>query len=458
MAELTGAQLQRTCGPLYPSFALESVSALFLFAFFAYLSILISSRQQLKAPARSIGRFLWSNFSGWCDDTCRVLSRWSEMDTMPIAGRLRYCRRLNSTICRFSAAVALLSVTRWLHFNNINGFRYLGYAFTCPLMQAELVLLIAPIVPCYKTVTKFTALITWAMLMTGYIASQFEGPLWLMDGADLTTLTLTTKGWITAPSCVTLFFLSFVQIPVLGLMYCCNGGGATGELPPGYLKLLFLTSVTWLGFPCWWFLSFEGAGYIQDTKLNGLGFVLLNMTSKGSFTMQMLAMVRQWKCDFGPQQTQPPVQAVLSGEEATKPLSPRSQKTEKSAEWMIDSLKSWDLGAVGTLDRVPEFAPGVQGQPEPVSEKEAVLLDTSYLSDEVLVAELVKRLNLSTEVIIEGEPLDAQEVFTKSLDDEIRQACALFAKDEDKDDDDSDDDSSLLDVSSDRAPACRTPR
>ena len=29
-----------------------------------------------------------------------------------------------------------------------NGLRYLGYAFTCALMQAELVVLIAPYVPC----------------------------------------------------------------------------------------------------------------------------------------------------------------------------------------------------------------------------------------------------------------------------------------------------------------------
>ena len=30
-----------------------------------------------------------------------------------------------------------------------NGLRYLGYAFTCALMQAELVVLIAPYAPCH---------------------------------------------------------------------------------------------------------------------------------------------------------------------------------------------------------------------------------------------------------------------------------------------------------------------
>jgi len=323
-----------------------------------------------------------------------------------------------------------LAVTRWLHINNVNGFRYLGYAFTCPLMQAELILIIAPIVPCYRMVTQMTALITFLMLLSGYIASQFDGPLWDGDFVlDRNLSFLTMKGWVTLPSVVILCFLSFVQIPVLGLIYCCNGGGRDGNFPRGYLKLLAITSFTWLLFPCWWFLSFEGAGYIQDTKLNGLGFVLMNMTSKGAFTMQMLSMVKRWKRDFGDsgfgRQT-----SLDSAVSDFQNLSPRSNKTEKSADWMINGLKTWDQGSDNSLDGVPGLGHETQAPPPP---EKTIVLDTTCLSDEVLVSELARRINLSsvgnTDHIV-GKPLDPQELFMQALDKEIHMACAKFADDE----------------------------
>jgi len=431
----TTAELMRICAPLYPSIALESAANFGLFLFFSYLSILISTKHQVKTPARAICRMLWSSLKEWAEDTWRVLRRWPHMHEMELGQRFRYCRRLNATICRLSAGIALITITRWFHINNVNGFRYLGYALTCPLMQAELILIIAPIVPCYRMVTQMTAIITFLMLLSGYIASQFDGKLWEGDLVlDRNLSFLTTKGWVTLPSMVILLFLSFVQIPVLGLLYCWNGGGRDGRFPAGYLTLLAITSVTWLLFPIWWFLSFEGEGYIQDTKLNGAGFALLNMTSKGAFTMQMLSMVKRWKRDFGPssfgRQT-----SVDSAVADLQNLSPRSNKTEKSADWIINGLKTFDQGSENSLDRVPGLGPEAQAPPPP---EKTIVLDTTCLSDEVLVSELARRINLSsvgnTDHIV-GKPLDPQELFKQALDKEIAMACSKFACEDDDEDD-----------------------
>lgn len=42
-------------------------------------------------------------------------------------------------------------------------------------------------------------------------------------------------------------------------------------------------------------LSFEGMSIIKDTKMNGVGFTLLNVVSKSSFTLHLLSMVRAFK-------------------------------------------------------------------------------------------------------------------------------------------------------------------
>ncbi|CAJ1332296.1 unnamed protein product [Effrenium voratum] len=65
-----------------------------------------------------------------------------------MSDRIKLCRLLNLAMCIAQAAAAFFTVLRWLHISNVNGLRYLGYAFTCALMQAELVVLIAPYVPC----------------------------------------------------------------------------------------------------------------------------------------------------------------------------------------------------------------------------------------------------------------------------------------------------------------------
>mmetsp|Transcript_117294 Transcript_117294/g.365222 ORF Transcript_117294/g.365222 Transcript_117294/m.365222 type:complete len:163 (-) Transcript_117294:607-1095(-) len=39
-------------------------------------------------------------------------------------------------------------------------------------------------------------------------------------------------------------------------------------------------------FPFWWIMSWEGNAVITDTKVNEIGFTILNMTAKGLFTLQ----------------------------------------------------------------------------------------------------------------------------------------------------------------------------
>eukprot|EP00971_Amphidinium_carterae_P208483 4136448-Amphidinium_carterae.1 len=69
-------------------------------------------------------------------------------------------------------------------------------------------------------------------------------------------------------------------------------GGVKAGLPAGFPRMILLVWITWMCFPAWWSISFEGFKLISDTKLNGIGFVLLNVVSKGGFTITILRMVR----------------------------------------------------------------------------------------------------------------------------------------------------------------------
>ncbi|CAK0815483.1 unnamed protein product [Prorocentrum cordatum] len=407
----TTAELMRVCAPLYPSIALESAANIGLFLFFSYLSILISTKQQVKTPGRAICRMVGSGLQEWAEDTWRVLRRWPHMHMMELGQRFRYCRRLNATICRVSAFIALITITRWFHVNNVNGFRYLGYALTCPLMQAELVLLIAPYIRCYRLLAVFSCMITFGMLVTGYVASQFEGQMWKTSFADFydealegNLDSLTTKGWWLMPSMLALCFLSFVQIPILGLVYYCSGGSKNEDLPKGYPKLLVITSLSWLGFPLWWFLSFEGASIITEARWNAVGFVTLNMTSKGGFTMQMMSMVKAWKrqqaqkpkCQAPPgsdglrerrpsiatlpELDAPAVQAALV---APVVRADRRIQTGQSLQWFVDAMKKWEPEG---QDPTASGAQAADAGPEAEVER-VVITDPGQLNDEQLMQE-----------------------------------------------------------------------
>jgi len=285
------------CSPLYASFALESFANTCLGLFFVYLSVLITSKGKLKTPARSSVLFLSEVVTNRYNDVMSIVNQWHSMPNLPLEKRFRFCRKVNATICQFSALVSFLAVTRWLHINNVNGFRYLGYSLTCPPMQAEILVLIAPVVPCYKFLVYFSSFVTWSMLITGWIASCLEGELWNNDimewaeGSFATDLDLTNKGWMFVVSCAALVYLAFFQLPLVLFLYYVKGGTKAG-LPEGFPRMVLLVWVTWMCFPAWWSISYEGFKLINDTKLNGIGFVLLNVVSKGGFTLSILRMVR----------------------------------------------------------------------------------------------------------------------------------------------------------------------
>mmetsp|Transcript_2878 Transcript_2878/g.7274 ORF Transcript_2878/g.7274 Transcript_2878/m.7274 type:complete len:472 (+) Transcript_2878:83-1498(+) len=297
---LSEVELMGECSPLYASFALESLANALLAFFFLYLSALITSKGKLKTPARDSMLFCTDVFNKRFKDVMSVASQWQDMPNQPLEKRFRWCRKVNATICQFSALVAILAVTRWLHINNVNGFRYLGYAFTCPPMQAELLVLIAPAVPCYRHLVVVSSSMTFMMLMFGWAASGIQDDLWtgkFMDWVDSSfeeELGLTTKGWCFVCAAIVLMYLSVIQLPFLLLCYSCKGGPKAG-LPEGYPRMIGLVFLTWLCFPIWWSISFEGFKLIEDTKMNGIGFVVLNLISKGGFTMSVLRMVRLHK-------------------------------------------------------------------------------------------------------------------------------------------------------------------
>jgi len=320
-------------------------------------------------------------------------------------------------------------------------------------MQAELVLLIAPHIPCYRLLAVFSCLITFGMLLTGYIASQFEGEMWKTDfetfydeALEGNLDSLTTKGWWLMPSTVILCFLSFVQIPLLGLVYYCSGGSKNEDLPKGYPKLLMITSLSWLGFPVWWYLSYEGASIITESRWNAVGFVALNMISKGGYTLQMLSMVKAWKRRQA-QKPKPPAAPKLEPEptpaggvpgrrlsSATLPdldgpavrdapvrvsRAAKRNQTGQSLQWFVDAMKKWEPEEP---DPSTSAALGPKGPVETV-----VITDPGQLNDEQLMQELGKRLA--------AHGSGGKGTTSASLNASIRQACTKILEVDESDDD-----------------------
>lgn len=291
----TEGELQRICSPLYSSIALESFGAVFMGFVFSYLLLLITNKGRLSSPGRAASNYVWHGFSSYVKEVWENTKKWPYLTTAPVLDRFAFCRKTNQAVCAIQVLIALLTITRWLHVGNVNGFRYLGYAITCPPMQAQLVILIGPAVPFYKFTVVMTFLLTFAMLIAGYAASLYRGDIYtgsintFMDTGNIDDLGLTSKFWWLLPSMACQIWLSFVHVPYLLLLYCI-GGGVKGGLPWNYIRLLAIVGITWLSFPAWWLLSFEGLSIITDTKMNGMGFACLNIISKGMFTMQILRM------------------------------------------------------------------------------------------------------------------------------------------------------------------------
>jgi len=349
------AVLMRTCGHLYVSIALESLATTLMCTAFGYLLLLITSKGRLQSPGKAAYQMVTSNVSAFYKELSQEVSHWSEMAGLPLERRFALCRKTNQAICMFQILIGVLTIERWLHINNVNGFRYLGYSVTCPPMQTQLVILIAPKVPCFRLNCVLTYIITTSMLLLGYAASVIPGTLYTGDfdafwGTwDFDILQPTTKGWLTLIACAAQVYLSFLQIPILALIYYSSGGVRAG-LPNGYIKLLGIVALTWLAFPVWWVLSFEGMSYITDTKMNAAGFALLNVCSKGSFTMQMLEMVkwhrrekkRQECLEQGRRPSQEEMTSVFeTDEEAGEQVQ---RKDRRSETWVVRMLRPYDIG------------------------------------------------------------------------------------------------------------------
>jgi hypothetical protein len=291
------AVLIRQCAGLYGSFASEAASSLTLVLMFSYIVLLLSVKGQIKTPGLAVFNLVTVKLTEILTDFINTIKKWSDMPTLPLPERFAFCRKLNMSICTFSAFTGLVAITRWFHFGNINGFRYLGYCFTCPIIQGELIALLAPIVPCYTLTQLVSATVTAVCMLSGYYGSLYAGPMWdgdfgqFLQDWDMEKLQMTEKGWAMLPSWICFGFLMGIQGPYLGLLYTCCYRKASEDLPKKFMLLIYLITITWVGFPLWWVLSAEGFSIIKDTKANGWGFVLLNISSKGGFTFCMLTIV-----------------------------------------------------------------------------------------------------------------------------------------------------------------------
>jgi hypothetical protein len=276
--------------------------------------------------------------------------------------------------------MALLATTRWLHIGNVNGFRYLGYAFTCPVMQAELIMMIAPVVPCYRLNVVLVASVTFAIMVSGYCASLMPGLVWdgdLLEFAsswDLEDLAPNTKLWVLMPSIIGISLLTFVQLPYMAILYTMKGGVSAG-LPYNYRKLLLLVAVTWLGFPVWWFLNWQGMSIIKDAKLNGAGFCLLNIVSKGGFTLMLTSSSRWHKRSSISAEASRSTTSVDTGFTSANSASP----------WFVKLLRRFD-----TEEEEHDFSPKASAGVDSESDGENFVSDlgsslkhksTSYLSN-----------------------------------------------------------------------------
>ena len=249
------------------------------------------------------------------------------------------CRQLNLAMCLAQALAAFISIFRWLHINNVNGVRYLGYAFTCALMQAELVVLIAPYVPCYKLNCVGIVVLTHIYLVLGWIGSLHEGFLFedaswelFKSSGTVSDLVVTTKGIFIGCTAAGLCTLLFLQMPFLAIIYFCKGGSKNDDLPGHFLKLFATVWFTWPAFPGWWLISAEGLGLLADSKSNAVGFAILNIISKGSFTFVMLGIGSHHKKRTARKSAS--IEALSEGE----PDSPKPPE----ANWLVKSLQDFE--------------------------------------------------------------------------------------------------------------------
>jgi len=289
---LPEAALQRACGSLYVTHGLESTCGLVMYVFFSVVAVKIHCRGHLRSPALAFIRFIFFHIYEFVDEFITTLYTVGQMGQMKLEARLRFCTTMDKMANAVSAILSLLGVTRWLSIGNINGMRYIGYALTCPLTQVELVVMLAPIIPCYRFFAFLGFAITSCSLTCAYVASLLYMPVWEGDlityiqTKNIDDFAPTPKFYVVFPALCGIATLWVCVLPYLMAMYTFHGGNRNIDLPPQYRFLVSLVWCTWLCFPIWWFMSWEGNAVIEDTKINEIGFTILNMIAKGLFTLQ----------------------------------------------------------------------------------------------------------------------------------------------------------------------------
>jgi len=301
-AQLSEVELQRACAPLYPPIAVDALANVILFVFFFNVALLTHVRGKLRSPTTALGRLILVFVKDYFQELWATIKTIPWMYKQPLAARLRCCGNIDKAISIVSMCVPLFAITRFLNIGNVNGARWVGYSLTCPFMQLELIILIAPIVPCFTLNALITFCLTFFCLAKAWIASTMPGDLYsgyfgdFVSSGDIDQLQLEPKGFVIMPAMIAMASIGFLQIPFLWCLYTCRGLGKRREDMPDDYRLMLLTVVlTWTCFPMWWLFSWEGASIFKDAKLNEMGFMILNMIAKGTFIYQSSRMAAKFE-------------------------------------------------------------------------------------------------------------------------------------------------------------------
>jgi len=301
-SKLSEVELQRACAPLYPPIAVDALANVILFIFFFNVALLTHVRGKLRSPTRALGRMILLFIKDYFKELWETIKTIPWMYKQPLAARLRCCGNIDKAISIVSMCVPLFAITRFLNIGNVNGARWVGYALTCPFMQMELIILIAPIVPCFCLNAFFTFCLTFFCLGKAWIASTMPGELYsgyfgdFASSMDINELEIQPKGYVIMPAMIGMACIGFLQVPFLWMLYTCRGlGKRRDDMPDDYRILLLTVLLTWTCFPMWWLFSWEGASIFKDAKLNEMGFMFLNMLAKGTFIYQSSRMAQKFE-------------------------------------------------------------------------------------------------------------------------------------------------------------------
>eukprot|EP00403_Amphidinium_massartii_P047601 CAMPEP_0178465076 /NCGR_PEP_ID=MMETSP0689_2-20121128/51171_1 /TAXON_ID=160604 /ORGANISM="Amphidinium massartii, Strain CS-259" /LENGTH=579 /DNA_ID=CAMNT_0020091997 /DNA_START=56 /DNA_END=1791 /DNA_ORIENTATION=+ len=358
--------------------AVDALANVLLFIFFFNVALMTHARGKLRSPTKALGRLLLVFIKDYFVELWHTIKTIPSMGNMPLAARLRCCGNIDKAISVVSTCVPLFAITRFLNIGNVNGARWVGYALTCPFMQMELIILIAPIVPCYAVNAILTFLVTFACLGAGWVSSVMSGPLYdgligdFMETLDIHVLQINPKGMVVMPAMIGMACIGVLQVPWLATLYSCRGGGERREdMPDNYRLMLVTVIVTWMLFPLWWLFSWEGASFFKDAKLNEMGFMILNMIAKGTFIYQSSRMSQKFEEKY-------PEKMAEEFSECPSVVSPRHSIHRRRNSALIHTLERFtsdghkiveETCEGGIQDILAEIEQGVsQGKSETLTE------------------------------------------------------------------------------------------